>query len=41
MTEAVRLNGNQTVTLQVAEPLTAQAEVRLVQDCPEELLLPE
>jgi len=39
--ETVRMNANQTVTLQAAEPLTSRVEVRLVQDCPEELPLPE
>ncbi len=40
-TEAVQMNGSQTVILQAGQPLTAHVEVRLVQDCPEELLLPE
>ncbi|MDM8008764.1 MAG: hypothetical protein QUV05_21715 [Phycisphaerae bacterium] len=39
--QAVQINANQTVTLQAAESLTAHVEVRLVQDCPEELPLPE
>jgi len=39
--EAAQLSGDQTVVFQAAEPPTAHVEVRLVQDCPEELLLPQ
>ncbi len=35
------LSETQTVTLSAREPLTALAKVRLVQDCPEDLPLPE
>ena len=40
-TEGVQVSERRTVTLQAAEPLTISTELRLVQDCPEELPLTE